>query len=170
MPIVQKVFAECRLLSDPIYSSCVFDLKFKFKFILHTVYRKLNMLKTLYNYNKKKYTQVVIINVVNGTAITKGKTPVPVCSPKLLDGVDIWLGDRLDGIPCAVLLGKSGWRTPSISTTYVVCGLSLSRSQPDFEGFLRALRFPPSSKLTQKLTPSLFQFNRMQDLPENNFE
>jgi len=47
----------------------------------------------------------------------------------------------------------------------VVCGLSFSRSQPDFEGFLRALRFPPSSKLT----PSLFQFDRMQDLPENHF-
>ena len=30
----------------------------------------------------------------------------------------------------------------------VVCGLSFSRSQPDFEGFLRALRFPPSAKLT----------------------
>ena len=39
--------------------------------------------------------------------------------------------------------------TPSISTTYVVCGLSFSRSQPDFEGFLR---FPPSAKST----PSLF--------------
>ena len=30
----------------------------------------------------------------------------------------------------------------------IVCGLSFSRSQPDFEGFLRALRFPPSAKLT----------------------
>ena len=30
----------------------------------------------------------------------------------------------------------------------VVCGLSFSRSQPDFEGFLRALRFPPFTKLT----------------------
>ena len=29
----------------------------------------------------------------------------------------------------------------------VVCGLSLSQSQPDFEGFLRALRFPPSAKI-----------------------
>ena len=47
----------------------------------------------------------------------------------------------------------------------VVCGLSFSRSQPDFEVFLRALRFPPSSKLT----PSLFQFDRMQDLPGNHF-
>ena len=47
----------------------------------------------------------------------------------------------------------------------VVCGLSFSRSQPDFEGFLQVLRFPPSSKLT----PSLFQFDRMQDLPENHF-
>ena len=52
-----------------------------------------------------------------------------------------------------------------LSTKNVVCGLSFSRSQPDFEGFLRALRFPPSSKLT----PRLFQFERMQDLPENHF-
>ena len=29
----------------------------------------------------------------------------------LLDGVDIWMGDHLDKIPCAVLLGKSGWRS-----------------------------------------------------------
>ena len=34
----------------------------------------------------------------------------------------------------------------------VVCGLSFSRSQPDFEDFLRALRFPPSAKLTLSLT------------------
>ena len=40
-----------------------------------------------------------------------------------------------------------------------------SRSQPDFEGFLRALRFPPSLKLT----PSSFQFERMHDLPKNHF-
>ena len=32
----------------------------------------------------------------------------------------------------------------------VVCGLSFSQSQPDFEGFLRALWFPPSSKLTPR--------------------
>ena len=62
---------------------------------------------------------------------------------------------------------QAGWTsiTPSTSTTNVVCGLSFSRSQPDFEGFLRALRFPPSSKLT----PSLFQFNRIHDLPESHF-
>ena len=36
----------------------------------------------------------------------------------------------------------------------VVCGSSFSRSQPDFGGFLRALRFPPSGKLT----PSLIQY------------
>ena len=29
----------------------------------------------------------------------------------LLDGVDIWMGDHLDKIPCAVLVGKSGWRS-----------------------------------------------------------
>jgi len=33
------------------------------------------------------------------------------------------------------------------------------------KGFLQALRFPPSSKLT----PSLFQFDGMQDLAENHF-
>ena len=47
------------------------------------------------------------------TATTKGKTHVPVCSPKLSPvGRDwyIWMGDQLDKIPCAVLLGKSGWR------------------------------------------------------------
>ena len=43
--------------------------------------------------------------------------------------------------------------------------MSLGRSQPDLEGFLRALWFPPSSKLT----PSLFQLDRMQDLPVNHF-
>ena len=38
----------------------------------------------------------------------------------------------------------------------VVCGSSFRRSQPDFEGFLRALQFPPSAKLT----PSLIQYAR----------
>ena len=42
--------------------------------------------------------------------------------------------------------------TSSTSTTNAVCGLSFSRSQPDFGGFLRVLRFPPSAKST----PSLF--------------
>ena len=41
--------------------------------------------------------------------------------------------------------------TPSTSTTDVVCGLSFSQSQPDFEGFLQAVRFPPSSKSTPSL-------------------
>ena len=68
----------------------------------------------------------------------------------LLDVDDIWMGDHLDKIPCAALLGKSGW--PSTSTANVVCGLSFSRSQPDFGGFLRALWFPPSSKLTSSIT------------------
>ena len=38
-----------------------------------------------------------------------------------------------------------------INHAFHLCGLSFSRSQPDFEGFLRALRFPPSSKLTSSL-------------------
>ena len=50
---------------------------------------------------------------------------------------------------------------PSTSTTNV-CGVSFSRSQPDFKG---SLLVPPSSKLT----PSLFQFDWMQDLPGNHF-
>ena len=61
------------------------------------------------------------------------------------------MGDHLDKRPCAVLLGKSGWRCGHqfFHLYYnVVCGSSFSRSQPDFEGFLRALRFPPSAKLT----------------------
>ena len=33
----------------------------------------------------------------------------------------------------------------------VVCGSSFSQSLPDFKGFLRALRFPPSAKLTLSL-------------------
>ena len=52
-----------------------------------------------------------------------------------------------------ICVGKSGWRSEHQSRLSpllqnVVCGLSFSRSQPDFEGFLRALRFPPSSKLS----------------------
>ena len=63
------------------------------------------------------------------------------------------MSDHLDRIPCAILLGKSGWRSEHQSRLppllqNVVCGLSFSRSQPDFEGFLRALQFPPSSKST----------------------
>ena len=50
-------------------------------------------------------------------------------------------------------VGLAQWTsiTPSTSTTNVVCGLSFSRSQPDFEGFFRALRFPPSSDSTRSL-------------------
>ena len=38
----------------------------------------------------------------------KRETPVPVCSQKL-SPVNIWMGDHLDKVSCAVLLGKSGW-------------------------------------------------------------
>ena len=43
----------------------------------------------------------------------KGKHRLPSVhrSQTLLDGVDIWMGDHLDKIPCAVLIGKSGWRS-----------------------------------------------------------
>ena len=36
----------------------------------------------------------------------------------------------------------------------VVCGLRFSRSNPEYESFLRVLRFPPLAKLT----PSLIQY------------
>ena len=36
----------------------------------------------------------------------------------------------------------------------VVCGLSFSRSQSHFEGFLQALQFPPSSKIDSQSNPS----------------
>ena len=67
-------------------------------------------------------------------------------------------------------VGLSGWRSghqsrlPSLLQMLYVDRV-FSRSQPDFEGFLRALRCLPSSKLTH----SLFQFDHMQDLPENHF-
>ena len=68
------------------------------------------------------------------------------------------MGNHLDKTPRAVLLGKSGWRSGHQSRLppllHVVCGSSFSQSQPDFEGFLRAVRFPPSAKLT----PSLIQY------------
>ena len=57
--------------------------------------------------------------------------------------------------------GKSGWRSghqsrlpPLLQCCMWIEFQSVSRSQPDFEGFLRALRFPPSAKLT----PSLIQY------------
>ena len=37
---------------------------------------------------------------------------------------------------------------PSNSATNVVCGLSFSRSQLDWEGFLQVFQFPPCSKST----------------------
>jgi len=58
-----------------------------------------------------------------------------------------------------ISIGKSGWCSghqsrlpPLLQMLYV--DLSFSRSQPDWEAFLPALRVPPSSKLT----PSLIQF------------
>ena len=69
----------------------------------------------------------------------------------------MWMGDHLDKIPCAVLysLGSQAGVVDAFHLYYnVVCGLSFSRSQPDFEGFLRALRLPPSAKLT----PGLIQY------------
>ena len=95
----------------------------------------------------------------SSTAITKGKTlvlglltEVKHCWTGLLSGwVTIWIK-----YPVLYFLGSQAGVvktsiTPSTSTTNVVCGLSFSRSQPDFEGFLRALRFPPSAKSTRSL-------------------
>ena len=81
-------------------------------------------------------------------------TEVKLCWTGLISG----FGDHLDKIPRAVLLGKSGWRSGHQSRLppLLQCCMwsSFSRSQPDFEGFLQALRFPPSSKLT----PSSIQY------------
>ena len=49
------------------------------------------------------------------------------------------------------ILGKLGWRGGHQSRLLPllpneVRGLSFSRSQPDFKGFLQVLRFPPSRK------------------------
>ena len=43
----------------------------------------------------------------------KGKHRSPFVHRReaLLDGADIWMGDHLDKIPCAVLLAKTGWRS-----------------------------------------------------------
>ena len=81
-------------------------------------------------------------------------TEVKLCWTGLISGwVTIWIKYRV-----LYFLGSQAGVvktsiTPSTSTTNVVCGSSFSRSQPDFEGFLRALRFPPSAKST----PSLFR-------------
>ena len=79
------------------------------------------------------------------------------------------MGDHLDKIPCAVLLGKSGWRSehqsrlpPLLQMLYVdwvSVDLNLtSRVSSGHSGFL-----PPQNWLLK------FQFDLMQDLPENHF-
>ena len=83
-----------------------------------------------------------------GTAITKGKTPVPVLTGLISGWVTISIK-----YPVLYSLGSQAGVVDINHAIYlyyynVVCGLSFSRSQPDFEGFLRALRFPPSAKLT----------------------
>ena len=70
---------------------------------------------------------------------------------RLISGwATIWI-DLLCCTPWEVRLAWWTSITPFTSTTNVVCGLSFSRSQPDFEGFLRALRFPPSLKSTPSI-------------------
>ena len=65
------------------------------------------------------------------------------------------MGDHLDRFPVLYSLesqaGVVDINHAFPSATNVVCGLSFSRSQPDFEGFFRALRFLPSSKSTPSL-------------------
>ena len=73
-------------------------------------------------------------------------TKVKPCWTGLISGsVTIWIA----------FLCCTPWTSikPSTSTTNVVCGMSFGQSQPDFEGFLRVLRFPPSSILTPSLNP-----------------
>ena len=90
-----------------------------------------------------------------GTAITKGKTPgsrlfteVKPCWTGLISG---WVTISIK-YPVLYSLGSQAG-VVDINHAFhlyynVVCGSSFSRSPPDFEGFLRALRFPPSAKLT----------------------
>ena len=90
-------------------------------------------------------------NPTSCTASTKGKhrfsglfTEVKPPWMGLISGwVTIWIDFQ-----CC-----TRWKsiTPSTSATNVVCRLSFSQSQPYFEGFLRAFRFPPSSKSTPSL-------------------
>ena len=71
-------------------------------------------------------------------------TEVKPCCTGLVSGrVTIWI----------LFLCCTPWTpiTPSTSITNVVCGLSFSRSQPDFDGSLLLLRSPPSSKSTPSL-------------------
>ena len=94
-----------------------------------------------------------------GTAITKGKTPVlftevKPCWTGLISG---WVTISIK-YPVLYSLGSQAG-VVDINHAFqlyynVIYGLSFSRSQPDFEGFIRALRFPPSAKLT----PSLIQY------------
>ena len=65
-------------------------------------------LKLLKNTSQTQNEVIVPVPFGRGTAITKGKTPVPVCSPKLSPVERGWY---LGKILCAVLLGKSGWRS-----------------------------------------------------------
>ena len=71
-------------------------------------------------------------------------------SQALLDRVDNWMGDHVGNLPCCTPWEVRGSSiTPPTPTTNVVCGLSFSQSQLDFEGLLPALWFPPKSKPTQ---------------------
>ena len=106
-------------------------------------------------------TESHIREPVWGTTITKGKntgtrlfTEVKPCWMGLISG---WVTISIK-YPVLYSLGSQAG-VVDISHAFhlydnVVCGLSFSRSQPDFEGFLRALRFPHSAKLT----PSLIQY------------
>ena len=60
-----------------------------------------------------------------------------------------WVTIWTDLMCCTLWEVRLAWWTsitPSTSTTNAVGGLCFSRSQPDLEGFLRALRFPPFSR------------------------
>ena len=96
-----------------------------------------------------------------GTAITKGKntgsrlfTEVKPCWTGLISG---WVTISIK-YPVLYSLGSQAGVVDINHAFHLyyndVCGSSFSRSQPDFEGFLRGLRFPRSTKLT----PSFIQY------------
>ena len=88
-----------------------------------------------------------------GTAVTKGKTPVPICSLKLSPVGQGWYLNEWSSTTLCCTPGTVDINDAFHLYYNVLCGSSFSRSQPDFEGFLRELQFPPSAKLT----PSLIQ-------------
>ena len=98
----------------------------------------------LFGPNETTRTRYRVRLAPKGNTRSRLFTDVKPCWTGLISG---WVTFWIDFLSCTPWTSV----TPSTSTTNVVCGLSFSRSQPDFEGFLRALRFPLSSNSTPSL-------------------